>query len=380
MRVLTSHWDLKLVALVLAIALWIYTSGQVRSDRTVDVDIKQQQISGLGEGYQITSIIPEQFRVTLSVPSNRWASLPGNDQISPRLEVRQDALLHHEQEFALTSAMLGLPSDIRIVRTEPENLRAITVHWEAMAEIDLPVDRPLVSAPAGMEAELHLDIDQVPVRAPRDVLERERNTRVRFQPIDLRAEDALSTTRRHIVVQLREAPNLPFQVVRVPTATVDLIPVPHGRRLEPLPVRVLLPPQTTAIGSVLVSPPSVALTVRGPENLLADLDPDAVVPYVELDRLPTAESERDVPVRVIAPSWLTCDPVSVHLRYLPAAAAVAPARAPTPAASASQLSPAGSERSPPAVPPTASVTGAALTTPTTTISPPPRTPAHPEHP
>ncbi len=331
MKALTSHWELKLVALVLAVALWTYTSGQVRSDRTLNVDLRPDQIGGLGNNYQITTISPEQFRVTISVPSNRWSMMPANDILTPRLEVRQDTLNRKTQDFTVSSAMLGLPSDIRIVRTEPENLRNITLRWDFISAIDLPVLKPpLINLPHGLKAEVHLSVDRVIVRATDDVLERERGSHVRFEPIDLSDEDIRAAENRVITEQLRPAADLPFKVENPPTATIELRPVPAGRQIAPLQVRVLLPPGGSQL-QVSVQPTHIPLTVHGPENLLRDLQPDDVLtPYIDLQNreLGAKGFQETLPVSVIGPPWLTWDPVSVRVTIT----APEPPPAPTPPA------------------------------------------------
>ncbi len=341
MSIISSHWDLKLVALVLASALWIYTSGQVRTDYTYDVQVKSEQVRGLGENYQITSISPEQFRVTLSVPSNRWALLPTNGQLSPHLEVRAE-LPQHQESIPLTSAILGLPSDIRIVHTEPENLRTIDLKWEDIIEQDMPADRPpLVNLPHGLSAEVTLDVDHVLVRAARDLLESRNPRHVRFQPVDLSAEDPKAENRHVITVQLRPLPDQGFSVVNAPVASVELQPIPAARHLAPLPVRVMLPAALAARLQVAITPASVALTVRGPRNLLATLKPeDDLVPYIDLRSQAAEAAHLELAVSVLGPTWLSWDTAIVKATLTPiiqpeaprleAPAHPAPATAPAP--------------------------------------------------
>jgi hypothetical protein len=325
MNILASHWDLKLVALVLASALWIYTSGQVRTDYTYDVQVKSEQVRGLGENYQITAITPEQFRVTLSVPSNRWALLPTNGQLSPHLEVRAD-LPQHQESIPLTSAILGLPSDIRIVHTEPENLRTIDLKWEDIVEQDMPADRPpLVNLPHGLSAEVTLDVDHVLVRAARDLLETRNPRHVRFQPVDLSAEDPKAENRHVITVQLRPLPDQGFSVVNAPVASVELQPIPAARHLAPLPVRVLLPAALAAKLQVAIAPASVALTVRGPRNLLAALKPeDDLVPYIDLRSTGAEPATLELAVSVLGPTWLSWDTAIVKVMLTPSSQPEAP--------------------------------------------------------
>lgn len=314
---LTSHWELKLVAVVLATALWIYTSGQVRSDRTLDVQFRDIQVSGLRDDYQITAIKPDQFRVTLSVPSNRLVTLPTNNLLTPRLEVRPDALPHRQQEYAVTSALLGLPSDVRIISTEPPNLRALTVQWDYIIPDELPAELPpVLGVPPGFEAEVAIDINLVPVRGAADVIERERarQGRVRFQPITIGAVEATASTTQEFTSLLRAVDNLPYKVQRVPVATVRLRPLPATLQVPAVAVQVLMPRDAVGKIALAIEPARVALTVRGPENLLKALKPDSdLAAYIDLRRGIEPGADRDVPVSLLAPPWLAYDAISVRI-------------------------------------------------------------------
>ena len=64
----SEHWELKLVALVIAVALWLYTNGQVRIERSINVSVTSASVQSLPKGYRVTEIRPDKFTVNLSVP------------------------------------------------------------------------------------------------------------------------------------------------------------------------------------------------------------------------------------------------------------------------------------------------------------------------
>jgi hypothetical protein len=317
----TAHWELKLVAIVLASALWIYTSGQVRSDRTLDVQIRPENVSGLGDNYQIRDISPAQFRVTLSVPSSRWGDLPANDLITPRLQVRTDQKDgSREQTFSVTSTLLGLPSDIRIVRTEPENLRELAVRWDVMDEGEFPAEAPaLANVPSGLEAEVRLDINVVRVRAAAGILDRERRQKstVRFQPLDLGFAQANAPGEQQRRAELIPVPGMPFKVLRTPVATITLRPIPAAVLVPSVAVQALVGRDALGHATIEVAPAQVSLTVRGPENLLRELKPENdITAYVDLRRLQPGDPV-EVPLALLAPSWLSFDAQSVRVTITP---------------------------------------------------------------
>ncbi len=65
---LVEHWELKVVALVIAVALWLYTNGQVRIERSVNVVVAPSAVLSLPDGYRVTSITPQNFTINISVP------------------------------------------------------------------------------------------------------------------------------------------------------------------------------------------------------------------------------------------------------------------------------------------------------------------------
>jgi hypothetical protein len=313
---LTAHWELKMVALVLAVALWIYTGAQVRSERTVDVKIRPVDVSGLNENYRVTDIAPASFRVTLSVPSGLSGQV--NDVINPTLEISSQAYSKRAQGFPLTSALLGLSSDIRILRTEPDSLREVTVAWDYVVPDDIPAAVPAISGlPSGLEAEVILDHNFVHVRAPSEAFDRLRKNggMLRYLPLDLSSCDARATGEQTRTVELIAQPDQPFQIMQKQDARVVVRPVSGARLAVSVPVQVLAPAATLGRLQAEISERTVTLSVHGPENLLKQLKPEggSLTAYVDLRGLSGPVADQELPVLVIGPSWLTADPVTVRV-------------------------------------------------------------------
>nr|MBA2480333.1 hypothetical protein [Planctomycetota bacterium] len=312
MNIFTAHWELKVVAIVLAAALWIYTSGQVRSERSVDVQLRPNLVTGLGDTYQITSITPIEFRVTLSVPSSRSEELQPQ-VLTPRLEIRANALGSRSQTFPITSSTLGLTNDVRILRTEPESLREIVVKWDSIIEYDMPVEMPeLINVPPGMTADVKLDRTIVRVRAANDVIDRRQ--KVRFQPIDLGViSDPKAMVGEEQRIILRKVSGLPYNVEQDLGATVVLKPLPASMVVPAVPVQVLMAREDIGRYRVELVPAVVNLTVHGPENLLKTLKPASdITAYVDLRGASDLNVARDLPVSILGPAWLTSDLVTVQ--------------------------------------------------------------------
>lgn len=319
---ITDHWELKAVALVLAVALYIYTSGQVRVDKTMSVTLTEAVVRGLPNDYQVVNITPREFKVQLSVPTSRLSDLE-SETVSPRLELRPEQLVGLSASWPLTSHLLRLPNDIRIIATEPADIREVTVQLDRITEGSLPVEPPhLAGLPAGLEASLSLDVSMVRVTTgggALDLLSRD-HERIRFQDVDLRAIDPGLTTERVEKLVLTPLPSpqeTPYRVLGSVTATITIHPLLGMTRELSAPIQVLGSRDLLRSVEVTLTPPRAALTVRGPENLLKDLKPESLTVFVRLADDLTPDANHDLPVEFLSPSWLVIDPVQVRVLLTP---------------------------------------------------------------
>ncbi len=319
MKWITAHWELKLVAGVLAVALWVYTSGQVRVERTVTVTAGEAPVKGLTADYQAVHIRPREFKVRLSVPMSRQVEVEF-DTLVPRLEVRSDQLAAGLISFPLTSALLRLPNDIRIEATEPELVREIEVQVDRVAEGLLPLEPPRVTGLAdGLLATVVLDVTMVRVQAPAGLLERLRaeGYRVRFQDITLGQippDLAEPRVERCTAIPLVPPQEASYRILQTVGAEVHIRPQDQDRRILTLPLAIVATPDLWRTSGIELAQPRVTVTVRGPRNLLRDLRPerDLTAALLVPDDLPP-NALHELPVRLIGPVWLESDPVKATL-------------------------------------------------------------------
>ncbi len=336
---LIEHWELKLVALVIAVALWLYTNGQVRVERTLNVLVNNSAVQSLPADYRVNVIEPQSFTVKVSVPMNQAGSL--RNPIIPNLQISGDAVLRGEQRFPITSNLLGLDVDLRIERIEPETVREVRVAFALITEDYLPVEAPTISGlPDGIQATLAIEPTRVRVRGTREQLDsiKARGQRLVFDPIKLDGvEPTLQTTRKEVVALTHKDTQL--EVMDRVTATVTLSPQQGATKEVGVPVQILAPKDFTARFSIELSQPQVVLALHGPASLLAGLQPEGeLTAYVALR--PTIELgvPVEVPVGVMGPTWATYDPVTIRVTV-----SLLPAR---PAPEASPPSPTGAVGSP----------------------------------
>jgi hypothetical protein len=320
---LTTHWELKIVAMVLAVALYVYTSGQVRVERTVTVTVSDTGVKGLPTDYQVVGITPREFKVQLSVPTSRLSDLEST-AIVPRLEIRPEHLAAREALWPLTSFLLQLPNDIRIESTEPPDVREISLRLDRVVEGTLAVEPPhLAGLQAGLDASIKLETTLARIAAGGDVLEvlHRDHERVRFQDVDLRSVPANLTAERQerlILTPLAPAQETPYQVLDPIRALITVRPIMGLARELSVPVKLLAGKDLLRSIEVTLTPPRVALTVRGPENQLAALTSEAMTAFVRLpDDIAPDAAARELPVEVLAPGWLIVEPATVRIAISP---------------------------------------------------------------
>jgi hypothetical protein len=331
---LFGDWELKLVSLVVAVALWIYTSGQVRVERVATIAVRPESVAGLSAQLQVVQITPAEFTVVLSVPVSRLDELR-LDRPEVRLRVDREHLRPGPVEFPLTAHALGLDSDLTIVRSEPADLRGLTVVLGRVAEETLAVELPpVIGLPPGGPATVEPELSRVHIRGDEDARRQlvAEGQRVRFRPVELSGVDPALAAEHSERVALEPLPS-PYTVLDRVAARIVLRPARELTSELQLDVQVLLAPEQ--IGRWRLDPerPQVTVRVSGPENLVRGLRADEVTAWVDLRRPPASGVAEDLAVVLRAPPWLRSEPARVRLALRLAAEPVpAPEPAPEPAA------------------------------------------------
>ena len=125
MRWITSHLELKIVALVLAVAVWSYTRGQSRAEVTVPVLIDPQTMI-LPAGARQASVDWREFQVVLSVPRAQLHIVP--TAIEPdQIYLRRLPVIDGQITVPVTARLLGLDAALRLVRVHPPAAATLTV-------------------------------------------------------------------------------------------------------------------------------------------------------------------------------------------------------------------------------------------------------------
>ncbi len=278
-RMLLQNLWLKLFSLLVSIGLFAGVHGNEVGQRTVDVPVVAM-LPPESTGTVLVGEIPNSVKVTLSGSRSVLNSL--------KRDAVQVDLREAPSFYTFEARAFGLPTGIA-VEVDPPVLR---MRWEPRTERKVPV-RPMFAGNMDPSYELSSKIGITParlsVRGPRSKVEALRE--LPTEPISL-AELAPGSHRRHISI----AP-LPKHVSAVDTIDVVVEFAVEARkeqrRLRKLAVAVL-----GSTGQVSVRPQNVDVVVSAPERMLAEIDPEHVVPVIDLSDEAPGPGARPMPVKV----------------------------------------------------------------------------------
>ena len=83
MNRLLNNWTLKLMALIIAVALWSHVRGEVNPLETATFTVKPRLDAPPGWAFQSATNLPRTVRVTLRAPRNTLRELKGGVPVNP---------------------------------------------------------------------------------------------------------------------------------------------------------------------------------------------------------------------------------------------------------------------------------------------------------
>lgn len=266
-RALTDNLALKGLALGLSLVLFAVVHSDVDAQRSVYVDVVAL-LPPPDAGRMLISEVPAQIRVTLRGSRSKLSEL-SRDSLGPlQIDLRDGRTGYHQ----IGASQLGLGSGVRVAEISPSTL---TLSWADAAEKRVSVQPelrgtldkgyrlgPVESTPAF-----------VTLRGPEQVL-----AEITTVSTDEVALLGLRSGRQARRVELQPLPRF---VTYVEGSSVEVAvsvePVVAERRLRRLTVAVV------GQGAPLsLRPDEVTVRIRGAEEVLEDVDPRAVVPFVDL--------------------------------------------------------------------------------------------------
>lgn len=276
----TSNLGLKASAVGIAILMFSLVHGAEDMERNVYIDVVVQPPPDAADMILVTET-PDRVRVRLKgsrarLNAIRQENLP---PVDVKLKSREESRYYFEKE------MFDLPTGVSVVQVVPPSL---TFKWVPRAVRDVPVEVFLDGKlPDDLEwvDEPEVFPETIEVDGPRDVVNAMRT--VRSMEVDVSGLEAG-------VVQ-REIPLVGAPANTSFAAQTVLVTLRVQKKMKE---RVLSPLRVDAEGVVprALRPRAVAVRIRGPERLVAELNPASILAVVNLSD--TLVSKGAVSVRV----------------------------------------------------------------------------------
>jgi YbbR domain-containing protein len=263
-RAFTDNLWLKLFSLVVAIALFTVVHGSEAGQRSLYVPVVAM-LPPESTGNVLVGELPDKVKVTLSGSRSVVNSIH-------QLDAVQIDLTRAPRSYAFEPSLFGVPAGIDI-QTTPA---VLTLDWEPRQEAKLPVRVQLSGAP---DATLEL-VGKPTVSPPRIMVKGPRSSIEAMSelPTDLLPIGALGAGTHHVRVPLLSLPQGVSVVGTAEvTAEINLELKREQRKLRHLTVAAL-----GVGGATMIRPAHVDVVLAAPERTLEELDPEHVVPIVEL--------------------------------------------------------------------------------------------------
>ncbi|TVR13561.1 MAG: hypothetical protein EA401_06565 [Planctomycetota bacterium] len=318
MNWLMRRWQLKLLAVAMAVGLYLFTATQITVERTLTVRVSEQHIEGLDGSFLVSHLSPREIDITIAGPHAIIEEV--NPQaIEPVLRISSEGLIAGSQEFDITERLLLLNPNLTLRSSSVPRIRA---EFSRVIEDVLNLEgRPAISGlPEGLRADVSLARSQVLVRGPANVIADLRaRGRLAVRPIELTDIPTDITEPMEIRVPLVMQTDEPsIRTIEQPEAVIRISPAPETRVVGPVPVNLLVAPDSLSRYEVVIEPGVIALTVSGPVNRMREVDVASLIrAFVDVVDIERSSSGEDRVVRVVAPSWLTVAPSQVRVSVRP---------------------------------------------------------------
>ncbi len=136
---LRKNWQLKVLAVLFAVVLWLFVVGERQAEIGVIVPIELRNIP---PGVVVSGDVEREVQVRVGGPQTLLASL-SPDQVRVSVDVAQSRP-DHPQTVRLSPATVALPRGLDLIRVSPPE---IVVRVEAIMRRRVPVEASLVGSP-----------------------------------------------------------------------------------------------------------------------------------------------------------------------------------------------------------------------------------------
>lgn len=272
-RFITNNLGLKLMALGLSVMLFSLVHSDVDAQRSMFINVVAL-LPPPEADRMLVSELPTQVKVTLRGSRSRLSDLSRDDFSPIQLDLRKGTSGY----YYLRPADVDVVGGVHVISVDPAT---VPLTWAAVARKRLPVHARIegkLDTHHRLRGPAQPKPGEVNVRGPKSAL-----ADLSTVSTDVISLEGLRAG--HYVRRVALAP-LPKLVTYDGDAHVevdlDVDAVVAERVVRHLDVAVLGAP------AAMLRPDRVAVTLRGPQELLAELDPDEIVPYIEMSGAMTA--------------------------------------------------------------------------------------------
>ena len=136
---ITHNWQLKLLALAIAVIMWLIIVGVEKAELTIQIPV---EISGVAQGQVVAGEVPAELSVRLYGPRTL---IRGVAQRNPVKQINLGGLGPGDHIFRLGIQDLTLPPWVSVVRVDPAEIR---VKLEPRSSRDVKVSPVVQGRPA----------------------------------------------------------------------------------------------------------------------------------------------------------------------------------------------------------------------------------------
>jgi len=276
-----------LLALVLALAVWISAVTSADPDEKQTLKSVPLEIIGQDSSLIVTSELPSSVEVTLRAPSSIWEQLTAQEN-SVQATLDLSGLSTGEHTLDVEIRLLVRP--VQIVLKNPTT---VTVILERLATQTLPVDLSLSGQPAiGYKAgDPVLDLENIIITGPESIVKQAARARVLVSLDGVR-----ESIDQSIVVQIVDARNNRLNGIGITPESVHVnIPVIQQGGFRDVAVKVVVQGQVASgyrLENISVFPPVITVYASDPELV------NALPGVVETQPLDLQDAKENISTRL----------------------------------------------------------------------------------
>ena len=303
-RAILFNWEFKLIALMLAISLYFYTSDLINIDRRLVIPVLHQvkNIDNVPDGYVVTGLDPlSEIEVFIRGPRKIVQNLEENLNVTLNLEKK--SIREGEQIFAINNKLLGLDPKIKIEEIRPVRQIVVAVSKQLYRSVPIDANIRFLELPETVQQpEVQLEKTDLGVHGPE--AEVEGLTSLEVEPIKISIpKEHIGAFEKVVPIRILLPPSVRVTDAASLYAKITIKPKMAKREMN-LPISILADPEFMSQYRVKFNSPVITVTVSGPVSYLGELKEDQLTAYVILSAEQFLETAvKSLTVYVKSPSW-----------------------------------------------------------------------------